>query len=106
MSKSWHRFEILLPLRFNDGQPVPDELIVDLLLQLEQRFQAVSTETQRIRGIWRYQGTRYQDELVRVFVDTQDSAEVRAFFAQFKETLKTKLQQIDIWMTAYPIEIL
>jgi hypothetical protein len=36
------RFEILLPLRFNDGQAVPDELIAELLLQLESRFGARS----------------------------------------------------------------
>ena len=29
MSKSLRRYEILLPLRFNDGQAVPDDLIAD-----------------------------------------------------------------------------
>ena len=29
MSRSLRRYEILLPLRFNDGQPVPDDLIAD-----------------------------------------------------------------------------
>ena len=29
MSRVLRRFEILLPLRFNDGRPVPDELIAD-----------------------------------------------------------------------------
>jgi hypothetical protein len=32
MSTLSRRFEILLPMRFNDGQPVPDELIADTLL--------------------------------------------------------------------------
>ena len=27
MSRSLRRYEILLPLRFNDGQPVPDDLV-------------------------------------------------------------------------------
>ncbi len=27
MSRSLRRFEILLPPRFNDGQPVPDDLV-------------------------------------------------------------------------------
>jgi hypothetical protein len=36
------RYEILLPLRFNDGQPVPDELVADTLLELEQQFGAGS----------------------------------------------------------------
>ena len=34
VSKVFRRFEILLPLRFNDGRPVPDELIADTLLEL------------------------------------------------------------------------
>ena len=41
----WRRYEILLPLRFNDGQPVPRNLIIETLLALEQRFGAVSWRT-------------------------------------------------------------
>jgi hypothetical protein len=48
MSKSLRRYEILLPLRFNDGQPVPDDLVADNLLELEQQFGVVSSETQTI----------------------------------------------------------
>lgn len=46
MSSLQRRYEILLPLRFNDGQPVPDDLIGKTLLQLKQRFHAISSETQ------------------------------------------------------------
>jgi hypothetical protein len=56
MSTTLRRYELLLPLRFNDGQPVPDALIADPLVELEQRFGAVSSETQVIRGQWRHQG--------------------------------------------------
>ena len=35
MSSTFRRFEILLPLRFNEGQPVPPELIAETLLELE-----------------------------------------------------------------------
>jgi hypothetical protein len=52
--KNWRRYEILLPLRFNDGNPVP-------------------------KG------------------DVEDTPEVRAFFAQFKERIKARFQQLDIW---------
>lgn len=106
MSKSLRRFEILLPLRFNDGQSVPDDLIAGLLLQIEQHFGAVSCETQTIHGLWQHEGRPYRDELVRVFVDALDVPETRQFFLKFKETLKTELKQIDIWMTTYPIEVL
>lgn len=66
MSSTFRRFEILLPLRFNDGRPVPDELIADTLLELEQRFGAVSSETQTIQGFWQHQGHSYRDDLTRL----------------------------------------
>jgi len=56
MSASFRRFEILLPLRFNDGKPVPDDLIAETIAELEQRFGAVSSESQVIHGIWHNQG--------------------------------------------------
>jgi hypothetical protein len=99
------RYEILLPQRSNDGQPFPEELGVQTLLELEERFGAASSETQVVRGFWRHEGQRYRDELVRVFVDVQDTPEAREFFHQFKETLKARFQQLDIWMTSYPIEV-
>jgi hypothetical protein len=106
MSSTLRRFEILLPLRFNDGQPVPDELVGQTLLELRQRFNAVSAESQVIRGHWQHQGEVFRDELVRLFVDVADTAENREFFVGYKEQLKTGFQQIDIWMTAYPVEVI
>ncbi|HEY2588296.1 MAG TPA: hypothetical protein VGI81_21330 [Tepidisphaeraceae bacterium] len=106
MSRTFRRFELLLPLRFNDGQPVPDEVIGDALLELRERFGAVSSETQTIRGLWQHEGAVYRDELVRVFVDTPDVPESRELFIAFKERVKAKFQQIDIWMTTYPVEVI
>jgi len=65
MSRAFRRFEILLPLRFNDGRPVPEDLVGDTLLELRQRFGAVSAETQTIRGLWEHKEQVYRDELVR-----------------------------------------
>jgi len=100
------RYEILLPLRFNDGTPVPEGFLGDALSELEQRFQAVSWETQIIRGAWQQGGRSYKDDLMRTFVDVSDTAENREFFLQFKQRMKTKFQQLDIWLTSYAIEVL
>jgi hypothetical protein len=86
MTTSSRRFEILLPTRFNDGQPVPDEPLADTLLELRQQFGAVSSETQIIRGLWEHQGQSYRDDLVRVFVDVPDVPESRQFFLEFNST--------------------
>jgi hypothetical protein len=88
------------------GQPVPDKLITETLLELEHRFGAVSSETQVIRGAWVHEGHSYRDDLVRIFVDTPDLTENRQFFEDFKERLKASFKQIDIWLTTYPIEVL
>ena len=106
MSRTFRRFEILLPLRFNDGQSVPDELIADTLLELRAKFGAVSAETQTIRGIWQHQGEVFRDDLVRIFVDVPDESDAVPFFLEFKERAKARFKQIDIWMTTYPIEVL
>jgi hypothetical protein len=81
-------------------------LVGETVLELRQRFGAVSAETQVIRGHWQHQGEVYRDELVRVFVDVPDSGETREFFVAYKEQLKARFRQLDIWMTTYPIEVI
>ena len=106
MSKSYQRFEILLPLKYNDGQPVPNKLIGATILELRQRFGAISSETQTIHGSWSHLGEVYRDDLIRVFVDVEDKRAARKFFIAFKENLKQRFQQLEIWITSYPIEVL
>jgi hypothetical protein len=103
---SFRRFEILLPLQFNDGSSVSDELIADTILELRQHFGAVSCETQRIHGVWTHETEVYRDELIRLFVDAPDTSESRDFFVELKVRLKGRFNQLDIWMTTYPIEVL
>jgi hypothetical protein len=100
------RYEILLPLRFNNGEAVPPELVGETLIELRQRFSAVSWETQTIHGMWEHEDVVYQDDLVRVFADVPDLPEHRQFFAELKGRLKSRFQQLDIWMTTHPIEVM
>ena len=39
------RYEILLPLRFNDGTRVPQELAGETLLELKRQFGAITWES-------------------------------------------------------------
>ena len=105
MSNEFRRFEILLPLQFNDGKPVPDELIIAVELELEKQFGAISAETQIIRGRWQSEGQTYRDNLVRLFIDVIDTAENRQFFHDYKEQLKLRFQQKEIWITSYPLDV-
>lgn len=105
MSNS-RRYEIPLPLKFNDGKPVPWTVIGDVLVELRRKFGAVSWETQIIHGIWQHQQAEFHDDLVRVFLDVEDVLENREFFVKLKDRLKVRFQQIEIWMTTFPIEVL
>jgi hypothetical protein len=104
MSKGLRRFEVLLPLRFNDGRPVPNELIAQTLLEIEEHFGAVSGETQTIRGFWRHEGQSFRDDLTRIFVDAPDTAESEQYFETFKEVLKARFEQVEIWITTHPVK--
>ena len=105
MSNLQRRFEILLPRQFNDAQPVPDELVAETLWEFAQQFQAVSSETQIIRGLWQHAGLSYRDDLLRIFVDVPDIPENLQFFHAFKQVLKARFQQIDIRITTYLVEV-
>jgi hypothetical protein len=48
------RYEILVPLLFNDGRPVPEPLLAQTFAELRERFGAASWETQTVRGAWQY----------------------------------------------------
>jgi hypothetical protein len=50
MSSKWRRFEVLLPLQFNDGSDVPAELLAAAVLEIVDHFGAVSYETQNVEG--------------------------------------------------------
>jgi hypothetical protein len=106
MSISYRRYEILLPRRFNDGQQIPPRLITETLIELKRQFGAASCETQTIQGQWQYQREVYHGQLVRVFVDVEDVSENREFFLTFKQQLKQRFQQLDIWMTSHAIDLL
>lgn len=98
------RFEILLPLFYNDGRPIEREKFLqnDELIQL---FGATSTDTVVVRGRWLYQSQQYQDQLIRVRLDLEDTPENWQAVRTCKEALKARFEQLDIWITAHRIEI-
>jgi hypothetical protein len=93
MSSLQRRFEILLPQQFNDGSPVPNELVGQTIVELRVRFGALSSETQIIRGIWEYEGKSFRDDLIRIFIDVADTPENQQFFREYKDQLKARFSR-------------
>ena len=105
MPSRWRRFEVLLPLQFNDGSDVPAEWLADAVLEIVEHFGAASYETQRVEGHWRNAGVTYRDNLVRLVVDVPDTAKNRQWMKAFKKRWKDKLQQLELWLVSYVITV-
>jgi hypothetical protein len=58
-----------------------------------------------VEGHWLYGGILYLDDLVRVVVDVPDSARNRQWMKQFKDRWKVRLEQLELWVVSYRIEV-
>jgi hypothetical protein len=95
-----------LPLRYNEGGSVEPEKFLQTKQELVQRFGALTVDPYPVKGSWAHEGTSYQDALLRYIVDVEeDTATVQVFFGEFKEILKARFRQVDVWIVAYPIRV-
>lgn len=71
----FERYEILLPLKYNDGSPVEPEKFQETRRELVKQFGALTMDAPPVSGSWISGGREYQDELIRFVVDTEVTAE-------------------------------
>lgn len=100
------RYEILLPLLYNDGSKIEKEKFLTTNEELVERFGATTTDSTRIVGRWIYQNQLYEDKLIRIIIDVPESEDSETFFKHYKEILKERFKQIDIWITSYEIDVI
>jgi len=83
---SFRRYEIILPTRYNDGACVEAEKYYQTGEELVARFGAVSFLPETLRGIWLHEGSRYEEDNLRLFVDVEDTPENAAFLPGSKRS--------------------
>ena len=105
MSNRLRRFEVLLPLQFNDGRAVPDDWLAEAVLEIVEHFGAASYEPQKVEGHWRHQGVLYRDNLVKIIVDAPDEEANREWMREYKARWKEKLEQLELWLVSYTIDV-
>ncbi|HEY3320027.1 MAG TPA: hypothetical protein VGP72_06155 [Planctomycetota bacterium] len=96
---------MLFPLQFNDGRSVPQEWLAEAVLEVVSHFGAASYETQRVEGHWRRGEVTYRDNLSRLVVDVPDTAYNRAWMRQFKAKWRDRLEQLELWVVSFRIDI-
>ena len=102
---SFRRYELLLPIRYNDGSPVEAEKMDEVIGELSAHFGGVTFHPEHLRGVWLHQEERFEDSNVRLVVDVEDTPDNADFFRRYKETLKQRFRQIEVWIVSYEIRI-
>jgi uncharacterized protein YnzC (UPF0291/DUF896 family) len=99
------RYEIYLPLKYNDGKQIEPEKIKRIREELIAVFGAltVSSFSAPYQGSWKYGGVTFIDDIIKIEIITIDDKKSQALFRSFKERLKRQLKQIDILITVQDI---
>jgi hypothetical protein len=69
------------------------------------RVRRPSYETQKVEGHWRHAGVLYRDDLVRIVIDVPDLAKNRQWMKRFKKRWLDRLEQLELWVVSYRIEL-
>jgi len=100
------KYEIYLPLKYNDGQEIEPQTLKQIRQQLIAVFGALtaSSRSAPLEGTWRYGGFEFVDDIIRIEIITEEDMRSHLFFKSFKEELKGTLRQLDILITVQDIE--
>jgi hypothetical protein len=107
MARGARRFDIYLPLCFNDGGVIPEDWFIRFEQGLLARFGGITTHErgQPLRGIWQGRGKQYQDQVIVVtVVDFRPRGSAR-FIAQLKRELLQSLDQLEILITESALRV-
>jgi hypothetical protein len=101
-------YTIYLPLKYNDGKDIEEEKLRAIKIELVDAFGAitVSSLSAPYQGRWKYGGVEYIDDIIKIEIVATNDRATKKFFIEFKERLKSSLQQIDILITAHGIQVI
>ncbi len=102
-------YEVYLPLKYNDGRSVEPEKFEQTTEELLEKFTGLTMIQHRaetaLHGLWKHAGQLYKDEIILYIVYTYETDNANLFFTEYKETLKERFAQLEIFIIAIPIEV-
>ncbi len=101
MPKTARRYEVYLPLTFNDGRPIPREHFERVEGRLLARFVGLTAQQQAfpMRGMWFAGRQLYTDQVIVIAsLDFRRRGSAR-FIAQLKRDLLRDFDQLEILIT-------
>jgi hypothetical protein len=102
------KYEIYLPIKYNDGTDIEPEKFRQVKIELSALFGGltVSPMAAPFEGTWIHQGVEYRDIVIKFEIITSDDEKMEKFFKDYKETLKEVFQQKEILITIQEIRTL
>ena len=99
------KYEIYLPLKYNDGKKIESEKLIEIQQQLMAVFGGItiSSMSAPYAGTWRRAGVEFNDNIFRIEIITTEELDSHRFFKNFKRQLKRSLRQLDILITVQDI---
>ena len=100
------RYEIYLPINYNDGSRVEAWKFRQVKTELSGMFGGVTASplAAPFEGTWFHQGSEYRDMIIKFEIITSDDESIEVYFKNYKETLKEMFQQIDILITVQDLK--
>ena len=103
------RYSFLLPFKFNNGNQVPEDYFLEVQKTLSDKYGGVTYHPKPdLKGLWQSPAVNqlYTDDLMLYQVWTEDFNGGRQYFSEFKEYLKKKFEQEEIYIIEETIEVI
>ena len=102
------KYEIYLPLKYNDGTKIETEKIKQIREELVDVFGARTVSSQHApdQGAWNYRGSDIVEDIIKIEIIARADRKTQKFFRQFKERLKRLLKQIDVLIIAQDVRLI
>jgi hypothetical protein len=107
MASSARRYDLYLPLTYNNGRPVEDEKFDRVERRLLAQFGGLAAQQRDfpLRGIWQGETRLYFDQVILMTVlDFRRQGSTR-FLKQLKTDLLAEVEQLEILITESPLRV-
>jgi hypothetical protein len=107
MVRAARRYDLYLPLTFNDGRPIPDQLFALVEKTLLERFAGITSQQREfpLRGIWQGKKHLFFDQVIVVTALDFRRRGSRVFWAKLKKALLAGFAQLEILITESSLRV-
>ncbi|MBI1928207.1 hypothetical protein HYR99_28675 [Candidatus Poribacteria bacterium] len=111
MPKAAKRYEVYLPLKYNDGRKIEARKLKQTEKELYERFKGITAVRQEnyLRGLWQEEEQFFVDEVIILYVvdlAATTSQEGEQWFEKSKAKWKRRFQQREIFILQQDINLI